>query len=111
MKQLLSECQVRGTPPIEMAAACLTQINECVPNIAPLLEDLYQAQSPNVNFGGLPPPSMIEKLSVAKGFYRRVHCGKSNELWVAKRWPELQVINVSSRMHASHDIKSIFNFI
>lgn len=97
LKSLLLERRVQGTSSIEMTASCLAQIDVCVPNIAPLVEDLCRVQPPDVDSGGLPPASLLQKLAVAKGVYSRQRRNGVTyiDLWVKKQWVLLRMTQVS----------------
>ncbi|KAL5964332.1 hypothetical protein TSMEX_007900 [Taenia solium] len=102
LKSLLLERRVQEASPIETTASCLAQIDVCVPNIAPLVEDLYRVQPPDVDSGGLPPASLLQKLSVAKGAYSRQRKNGVNyiDLWVKKRWFILRMNQIPRDLQA-----------
>lgn len=99
LKTHFTEYLIQETSLFEASSGCLSTVDRCVPNIAPLIEDLYRLQPPDVDAGGLPSAPLMQKLSVAKSIYRRRQCGGANDtLWVRQRWPELQSLQVSNLM-------------
>ncbi|KAH9286322.1 hypothetical protein ECG_01805 [Echinococcus granulosus] len=103
LKSLLLERRVQGANSIETAASCLAQIDVCVPNIAPLVEELYRVQPPDVDSGGIPPAPLLQKLSVAKGAYSRQRKNGAIciDLWVKKQWLELHTIQIPDDLHSA----------
>ncbi|VDK26187.1 unnamed protein product [Taenia asiatica] len=103
LQSLLLERRVQEASSIETAASCLAQIDVCVPNIAPLVEDLYRVQPPDVDSGGLPPASLLQKLSVAKGVYsrRRKNGVTYIDLWVKKQWLILGMTQIPRDLQAT----------
>ncbi|KAM7540113.1 hypothetical protein Aperf_G00000027025 [Anoplocephala perfoliata] len=103
LKTYFAEYRIQETSLFEVSSGCLSTVDRCVPNIAPLVADLYHLQPPDVDAGGLPPAPLMQKLSVAKSIYQRRKCGgRSGALWVRQRWLELQSV------HIPDELQSIF---
>nr|CUU98376.1 hypothetical transcript [Hymenolepis microstoma] len=108
IKARLLEHRVQETKLSEATADCLSRVDQCVPNIAPLVEDLYRLQPPDVAAGGLPPSSLMQKLTLAKSIYRRRVCGgETGILWVRQKWPELQSIQTPDELQSIFRIENI----
>ncbi|VDN98700.1 unnamed protein product [Rodentolepis nana] len=110
IKSSLLEHRVQESKLLEATSNCLSKVDQCVPNIAPLVEELYRLQPPDVAAGGLPPSSLMQKLTLAKSIYRRRVCGGgggSGVLWVKQKWPELQSIQVPDELQSIFRIENI----